>query len=154
MGAFLVAAHLAAPVDGIRTVAFPPAPGLSALAIAIGIVLYRPPTRRAWALAAAGIFLSGLGNVLYDVERRLSGSDPGFPSAADVLFLAGYGLFLAGMFLYVRDEERRTRWRGILDAVIVSAGAALLVWSSLPQPAPGGHTLAPRPVAAASPAAR
>src|SRR5712691_1628591 len=57
------------------------------------------------------------------------------------------------MCLYVRNEERRARWRGILDAVIVSAGAALLVWSSLPVPASGDDTIVPGLVAAAYPTA-
>ena len=70
-----------------------------------------------------------------------------------MFFLVGYAFFLVAMFLYVRDEERRARWRGILDAVIVSAGTALLVWASLPEPAQDQGGLVQGLVAAAYPTA-
>jgi diguanylate cyclase (GGDEF)-like protein len=104
-----------------------------ALALVVGIRLHRPARRAPWYLFAAAEAGFGVGDVLWTVYEDVLHDDP-FPSLADVIYLAAYPLFAAGLFLLVRGRTRGRDVGGLLDATIISAGLGLLSWTFLMRP--------------------
>lgn len=85
--------------------------------------------RRAWYLMAAGAaFFLAAGLVMAELMKANGGLDP-FPSAADGLFYAGYISLIAGGASLIRSRSRRRDWANLVDALIVAAGAGLIVWA-------------------------
>lgn len=111
-----------------------------AVAILAGVRLHRPARPAPWYLLAAAQLCSGAGDVIWSVYEDVLHDDP-FPSVADVLYLAAYPLFTAGLFLLVRGRTRGRDLAGLLDAGIVSAGLGLLSWTFLMRPIAADDTL-------------
>ncbi|HCE18374.1 MAG TPA: hypothetical protein DEQ80_10985 [Anaerolinea thermolimosa] len=81
----------------------------------------------AWAVFAAGVLMSGLGEVAWSVLEMTSGEIP-FPSIADALYLCNYPLFLLGVLLYPRKPLRLAEAiQGILDAGVVILGGVVSI---------------------------
>jgi diguanylate cyclase (GGDEF)-like protein/PAS domain S-box-containing protein len=95
-------------------------------AVAVGIVRWQPEDARAWWWICAGVgflFAAELASWVYD---RL-GATP-FPSIADAFHLAAYPALAAGL-VTIAAARREIRDRSaILDASIVAAAAALVLW--------------------------
>jgi diguanylate cyclase (GGDEF)-like protein/PAS domain S-box-containing protein len=110
-----------------------------AAAVVIGTVKNRPRSRLPWVLVAIalGTFISG--DITYDVlTKYLHESNP-FPSLADVFYLLTYPLAAAGLLGLVRARRQQRDLGALLDALIVTAGAALLSWIFLIQPYVHAH---------------
>jgi two-component system, cell cycle response regulator len=97
--------------------------------------LWRAATRReerlAWTLLGLGLLGWALGDLYWTVLLR-DMSEPPFPSGSDVLYLAGYGLILAGIVAYVRcrvGEMTAIVWTDVaMGALCVAAiGSSLLM---------------------------
>jgi signal transduction histidine kinase len=97
------------------------------IAIVTGVTINRPRARAPWYLLAAGQACFVLGDLLWDVFADVLHSIP-FPSVADVLYLAGYPLLASGLALLVRDREPHGDHANLIDALIVSAGLAIVTW--------------------------
>jgi diguanylate cyclase (GGDEF)-like protein/PAS domain S-box-containing protein len=123
-------------VPALRTYAWALIGLTSVAAIVVGVVLNRPRRRLPWVLLAAAVAALVIGDTLYsyvtDVQRE---QDPS-PMLADASYFAMYPLLLAGLFLLGPATPRRNR-RGLLDAVVVTAGVTLLCWFLLLRPATG-----------------
>jgi diguanylate cyclase (GGDEF)-like protein/PAS domain S-box-containing protein len=105
-----------------------------AAAVVLGTMRNRPRHRLPWILVAMalGTFISG--DITYDVlTKYLHESNP-FPSVADVFYLLTYPLAAAGLVGLVRARRQERDLGALLDALIVTAGAALLSWIFLIQP--------------------
>ncbi len=102
--------------------------GASAVAaIIVGVSTKRPRERLPWYLMAAGQACFVVGDVLWDIFADVLHSTP-FPSVADVLYLAGYPLLAAGLALMVRDRDPERDRASLIDALIISAGLAVVTW--------------------------
>lgn len=90
---------------------------LSAGAIVVGVLRYRPGFPVAWWLLAAAVTVFGAGDTTYNILTTIVGESDPFPSLADVFYLAMYPIMATGLILIIR---RRTggRDRGsLLDAL-------------------------------------
>lgn len=100
----------------------------TAVAIAVGIVLFRPASRLPWILfVVAQLALAG-GDLFY-YTRDLT-----FPSYADGLYLLYYPLQAVGLTLLVRRRAAERDAGGVLDALMGAAALSLLAWVYLIDP--------------------
>lgn len=133
MGLLGAAAYLRLPRGGPgQGLLFVALNGSAAVAILVGVRLYRPARALAWyAVAAAEGFLV-LGNILWFTHRIALGVELPFPSVADAFYLAAFPFFAAGLALLTRDP-RRDRGR-LIDGLIILLGSATLSWLFLMAP--------------------
>jgi diguanylate cyclase (GGDEF)-like protein/PAS domain S-box-containing protein len=108
--------------------------GLSGVAaIVAGVVINRPSRKAPWLLLAAALTSFTAGQVSFLVAQ-LVGVELPFPSFADVLYLLTYPLYAAGLLIFIwwrtPDRDRRS----LIDALILTAGLALLSWTYLVLP--------------------
>lgn len=100
-------------------------------AIMVGLHLNRPARRWPWlALAAANLAFTA-GDTAYNILNSFFDQNNPFPSVADAFYLSTYPLFAAGLIGFVHY-----RWPGrdlpsLLDALILTAGLAVLLWVNL-----------------------
>jgi len=117
--------------------------GFSAvIAIVVGVRTHRPAARLAWYLLAAGLAFFVAGDVLsYNYTALFGGALP-YPSVADAVYLAGvYPCTVAGLLLLIRLRNPGRDWVGLVDAMIVTIGLALLSWVFLISPYANDATL-------------
>jgi len=134
-------AYLVAPRHGLLSNVLDDMGGfVCAAAVVLGVRLHRPARPAPWLLFAGAQLCSGAGDVLWSVYEDVLHDDP-FPSLADVLYLASYPLFTAGLFLLARRRAAERDIGGLLDAGIVAAGLGLLSWTVLMRPIAADDTL-------------
>src|SRR5918996_1719211 len=97
----------------------------TALVIGLSVRAYRPPRSRPWWLLATGCALFAIGNVVWF-------TNPPFPSAADALYVVAYVLFAVALQLFARRGDG-AGLAGIIDALIVTLGLAVLFWELIAQ---------------------
>src|SRR5919106_802543 len=115
--------------------------GLSAVAaIVAGVRLQQPRAAAAWYLIAASQLLFVAGDVIWGVFEFAFHSEP-FPSVADVLYLMGYPVLVAGLLSFVRAHLRGGGVGALVDATIITVGAGLVAWEFLIDPYVDDHTL-------------
>ena len=102
--------------------------GLAAVAAAIVAVLLHDPRGKApWILIAAGQLAFVVGDFVWAMYAE-QGISP-FPSFADAAYLAGYPLIAAGLALAVRRRIAGGDRASLLDAAILTTGAATVWWA-------------------------
>src|SRR6266478_10062692 len=102
--------------------------GLSGvIAIVAGVVVNRPARKAPWLLLAGANLSFTAGQVSFLVLTQIGAKVP-FPSFADVLYLATYPLYAAGLLIFIwwRSPERDRR--SLIDALTLTVGLALLSW--------------------------
>jgi len=103
-------------------------PGMIApIAVAAGIVLYRPADVRPWVLLVIGLAMTVAGDWTWVILDRM-GLEL-FPSVADVLYLGGLGVTVLAIIGLVRGRIPGGDRAGLIDAVVVAVGAGLLSWT-------------------------
>jgi diguanylate cyclase (GGDEF)-like protein len=88
--------------------------------------------RRPWLLLALGQAAFVGGDVVFEYYEFF-GRDP-FPSAADVLYLAGYPVLALGLWYLLRARDPGRDRGTLLDALIMTVGGALVTWVFLVVP--------------------
>ncbi|MBI2762413.1 MAG: GGDEF domain-containing protein [Chloroflexi bacterium] len=102
--------------------------GLGAVATALlGLRLHRPAGTLPWVLLAAGQLAFVGGDTLWTVFTA-QGQDP-FPSVADASYLIGYPLLSLGLLIAIRRRIAGGDRAGLLDAAILTTGAAVVWWA-------------------------
>jgi adenylate cyclase len=137
-----LAAFYAMPYDTLfQDAVYYPAIGLAAVvAIGVGMAWHRPAAWLPWALFAAGQLCFVAGDVLDGIYEHVVGA-PDFPSAADALYLLGYPMLAAGLWLLVRQRAARTDWTSLLDAAMVTVALGIVAWELLIVPYTRDDTL-------------
>jgi diguanylate cyclase (GGDEF)-like protein len=108
-------------------------PGMLApIAIVAGVVLYQPDNRRPWILLAVSQVLMVMGDWAWVILEHL-GLEL-FPSIADALYLSGQALTAVAVIGLVRGRIPGGDRAGLIDALVVAVGAALLTWTFLIAP--------------------
>jgi diguanylate cyclase (GGDEF)-like protein/PAS domain S-box-containing protein len=97
-------------------------------------LMNRSPRRLPWLLVAAGLATFVTGDMAYDVLTGMLHQNNPFPSVADAFYLVTYPLLTVGLFGMVRARRQGQDLGALLDAMIVTAGCALLSWIYLIQP--------------------
>ncbi|GAA2474775.1 putative bifunctional diguanylate cyclase/phosphodiesterase [Winogradskya humida] len=102
--------------------------GGSALAVIIlALRRYTPDRRGPWQLLAATVVVSSVGAISYNAE---SDSVPALTVIATVLLIAVYPMLAAALALFARHRTSGRRDRGgLLDALTLTSGVALLAWT-------------------------
>ncbi|GAA2629711.1 aminotransferase class I/II-fold pyridoxal phosphate-dependent enzyme [Streptomyces vastus] len=106
----------------------------SVAAILVGVHRNRPTHRWPWLLlAAANLAFTG-GDTTYNILEAAFNEENPFPSLADVFYLSTYPLFAAGIFGIIHFRFPARDRAGLLDALILTSGLALLSWVHLINP--------------------
>jgi two-component system cell cycle sensor histidine kinase/response regulator CckA len=92
------------------------------IAILVGVWHHRPERFMHWLLFAGGLALWCVGDAYWGYYRWFLGEQAPYPSFADVAYLGGYPLLIAGGFLLVRGWGR-PRLGDMLDVAIISLAA-------------------------------
>ena len=117
--------------------------GSSVIAILVGIRIHRPAAPWPWRWFAIGQALFFLGDVYTYSYPNLIGHEVPFPSAGDVLYLLVYPALMTGVLLAVRRRNPQGDRAGVIDALIITVGIALLSWLFLMAPYVHDATLSP-----------
>lgn len=97
-------------------------------ALIISIRRNRPSVRTAWLLMAAGQVLVAGALVAWTVVFVVTGHGAPYPSPIDPVYLASYPVFAAGLAMFVRPRPGHSPWEGVLDAGLITAGVASVMW--------------------------
>jgi diguanylate cyclase (GGDEF)-like protein/PAS domain S-box-containing protein len=106
----------------------------SAAAIAVGAVRNRARRKLPWLLLSAAMLTFVTGDTLYNVFHDTLHVDKPSPGLVDVFYLAVYPLIFAGLVTLTRSGMARRDRAGVLDALIMTVGLAMLSWIFLIQP--------------------
>jgi diguanylate cyclase (GGDEF)-like protein len=99
----------------------------SALATVVGVHRNRPPVVWPWYLMALGRLSFTGGDVTYWWQTMVDHHDA-FPTYSDALYLAYYPALVAALLGLVRARQPGKDRPGLLDALILSTGTAMLAW--------------------------
>lgn len=103
---------------------------ISSIGLAAGAWWYRPARATGWYLMSLGILLFVAGDVIY-IQMSMRGPAP-YPGLPDVFYLAGYPVIALGLAFLARG--RSASRANLIDALILSTGAALAAWTFLIRP--------------------
>ena len=108
-----------------------------AAALLLGLRWQRPARSGPWRLMVAGQLTWVVGDAVYFWRKDVVGTEP-FPSLSDGLYLVGYAVLVLGLLLLVRARRSGSDPAGRIDALIVTAGLALLTCVVLVEPVVAG----------------
>ncbi|HYO19838.1 MAG TPA: histidine kinase, partial [Dermatophilaceae bacterium] len=111
------------------------------VSIVWGVHVWRPESRAPWYLLAAGVAFYVLGDFIYMRLAEQYGSEPPFPSVADVAYYALYPLVGASLFLTMRRQMPGRDRAGLVDAALITVAAGILTWTFLMAPYASDPTL-------------
>jgi len=128
VGALLLLAFFALPQASTEQSIVYDVIGVFAIAAAIvGIGYHRPVGWRPWLLVAAGQLAFVVGDILWTIYA-IQGEDP-YPSTADISYILGYPIIAIGLLLAIRMRVTGGDRAGLLDAAILTTGAAVVWWA-------------------------
>jgi signal transduction histidine kinase len=135
----VLAVFTAIPPDSveIRTVVNAAADLAAVALILVGVRRYRPERPKAWLLLAGGLGAWMIADSIFGAYQS-AGEDP-YPSVADVFYLLGYGLLVAGLLRAVRVRSPVFDVRALFDPAIVTVGAAFFAWVYIAAPVVRDH---------------
>jgi diguanylate cyclase (GGDEF)-like protein len=131
----LIAAYLLLPT-GAHTIAYPAFGLIATTTILIAITIRHPARSGPWRLVAVAFALLSLGDVSYSV-LALRG-EVGYPSLADLAYLAGYVALISGVTGLIRGRVAGGDRSAIIDATILSLGTGSLFWIAILRPSLAG----------------
>ncbi|MFE7524347.1 putative bifunctional diguanylate cyclase/phosphodiesterase [Kitasatospora sp. NPDC057542] len=97
-------------------------------AIVVGVRLNRPAHARFWYVLALANLSFTAGEAVQAVQLDILHLPNPFPSVADAFYLAEYVLYAVGVLGFIRWRTARQDRAGLLDALILTIGLALLAW--------------------------
>ncbi|MER6615662.1 EAL domain-containing protein [Streptomyces xantholiticus] len=101
--------------------------------ILVGVRWHRPRPSRSWYLFAAGMGLFTVADATFGAFQ-VAGTPVPFPTPADVLYLAAYPCFAAGLISLMAAWGSGVRWGAVLDAGIITLGMSTLAWAFIVMP--------------------
>ncbi|MEA2269323.1 MAG: hypothetical protein QOC64_1933 [Solirubrobacteraceae bacterium] len=104
------------------------------IAIVAGIRRHRPDSAGPWRWFAVGFLLFWLGDLYTYSYPRLFDKEVPFPSIGDGAYVLVYPALMAGLLMLVRRRNPQRDRAGLLDALIMTLGLALLSWVALIAP--------------------
>ena len=103
-----------------------------ALMILAGVLRYQPRRPKAWLLLAGGLGAWAIADSIFGAYQS-AGEDPE-ASLADLFYLFGYGLLVAGLLGAVRVRSPIFDLRALFDPAIITVGAGFLAWVYIASP--------------------
>src|ERR1700761_5673326 len=125
----LVLAYYALP--GLRTETWGLLGLTGVVAIVAGVRIHRPARKVSWLLLAAANLSFVAGQVSFLVATQILHRPMPFPSYADVLYLATYPLYAAGLTIFIWARTPDGDRRSVIDALTLTVGLALISWMYL-----------------------
>ncbi|HEY1669165.1 MAG TPA: EAL domain-containing protein [Trebonia sp.] len=149
--ALLVVAHYTLAGQRTATAALIEVSGVAAMVA--GVSINRPARRTPWLLLAAANLTGTLGEVASHAYSTVTHAPVPFPSFADVIYLAAYPLYVAGLAMFIRSRSTGPDARSTIDALVLLVGLILLSWVFLimPDAASASLSLSQRIVSVAYP---
>jgi diguanylate cyclase len=98
-------------------------------AMLVGIRRNRPASTRPWILLALGILMWVIGDAIWNSYELVLHRVAPWPSTADYIYLVGPVLIALGLTGMLRRRGEPRDIEGVLDALIVAAGAGALSWA-------------------------
>ncbi|MHB1713232.1 MAG: hypothetical protein ACYCV7_17900, partial [Acidimicrobiales bacterium] len=114
------------------------------VAIAVGIIRFRPDSRGPWLVLLMSQVLCAAGDITFFVRHDLL-KLTAYPSVSDVLYLLRYPVLLIALVWMIRSRSKGRDLLALIDTGIAVTVAALFSWILLIGPqihAPGGSLLA------------
>jgi len=130
--ALLVVAHYTLAWQRTGTAALIELSGVGAMVA--GVYINRPARRTPWLLLAAANLTGTVGEVASRVYATVTHAPVPFPSFADVIFLAAYPLYVAGLAMFIRSRSTGRDARSMIDALVLMVGLIVLSWVFLVMP--------------------
>jgi diguanylate cyclase (GGDEF)-like protein/PAS domain S-box-containing protein len=124
--ALLVVAHYTLAWQRTGTEALIEVSGVAAMVA--GVILNRPARRTPWVLLAVANLTGTLAEVASRIFVTVSHVPLPFPSFADVIYLAAYPLYVAGLAMFIRSRSTGRDARSMTDALVLLVGLILLSW--------------------------
>src|SRR4051812_36158736 len=106
----------------------------SVVAILWGVHRYKPANPWVWYLFALGNFAFVVGDATRAWYEVVQGVESPFPGLADVGYLAAYPILIAGMVLLVRGRDKDNDRANVIDSLILTVSAAVVLWVYLMEP--------------------
>ncbi|NUP53232.1 MAG: GGDEF domain-containing protein [Catenulispora sp.] len=97
-------------------------------AVLAGVRRYRPQAPHAWYLLAAAMVTLVGGDTTYNLLTDVFNQVEPFPSISDAIYLTTYPLAAGGVLIMVRRRSPLRDRAALIDAVILTTAAALLLW--------------------------
>ncbi|MFI9321666.1 putative bifunctional diguanylate cyclase/phosphodiesterase [Kitasatospora aureofaciens] len=97
-------------------------------AVVAGVRLNRPRHPLFWYLLALANLSFTTGEAVQALQLDILHLNNPFPSVADGFYLAEFVLYAVGLLGFIRWRTARQDCAGLLDALIITLGLALLVW--------------------------
>jgi len=97
-------------------------------AVLLGVRHYRPQAPVAWFLLAAAMATLISGDTVYNLLTHQFGRSGPFPSAADAIYLCTYPMAAGGLLVMLRQRNPLRDRAALIDAMILTIAAALLLW--------------------------
>lgn len=110
-------------------------------ALVAGVRVHRPRHTRIWYVIIAGHVLYLFADASWYLYQVGLGRTLSFPSVADALFVAAYGVLLVGLGLLVRAHVGYRDRAGLIDTAIVTVGLGVLSWLFFIDPVLGDSSL-------------
>jgi diguanylate cyclase (GGDEF)-like protein len=101
----------------------------------VAIRRYRPARADAWWLLWTALLFVCLGDSLFTGRLAFDLPAPGSKLWFELPYLIGFPLAALGLFRLIGRSSGHSAWESLLDAVIVTAGVAIPVWSFVLDPA-------------------
>ncbi|MFJ7332899.1 putative bifunctional diguanylate cyclase/phosphodiesterase [Streptomyces sp. NPDC101116] len=105
-----------------------------AAAVVLGVRTHRPGHRWPWLMLAAGLTVVAVGGTRAHAQGAYVQASGPAPSPADTLGLVAYPLLALGAFGLLRYRRLGRALPGLLDALTVTTGLALVAWIHLVEP--------------------
>ncbi|MER7668306.1 EAL domain-containing protein [Kitasatospora sp. NPDC096128] len=97
-------------------------------AVVVGVRLNRPRHPLFWYVLALANLSFTTGEAIQALQLDILHLNNPFPSVADGFYLAEFLLYAVGLLGFIRWRTARQDRAGLLDALIITLGLALLVW--------------------------
>ena len=91
----------------------------------LGLWNHHPPRRRAWLLTLLGYSMWVGGDIVSSFDQYLLPNR--FPAPSDIFYLTAYPILGAGALMFVRTRQGGKDKAALLDASIVTSGAAVVI---------------------------
>jgi diguanylate cyclase (GGDEF)-like protein/PAS domain S-box-containing protein len=139
-GYFFLHALTPLPTAAVRVVVYTLVGLSSVAAILVGVRRHRPASPLVWYLLAAGRLCYVVADVLFFTLQHILHVNH-VPTVADAFYLGSYPFVVAGLLLVVRRRSPGGDRAGLIDALIVATGTAVVSWVFLIAPFVGNPDL-------------
>jgi signal transduction histidine kinase len=128
MGSLLTLGYFVVPPGAVKVACWAGLMTGAAVAVVVGVRVYRPQAPLAWYLIGAGQLAFAAGDAVGYYDLWVRQVEPPFPSLADYLTLPFFPLLVTGLLLLLRRRSPGRDMASLIDATILATGAALLSW--------------------------